>query len=120
MPDPSTEAMIAARRVHSIDPGSVAVPCEDDDCSQLRQIAAALEAFAADHCGAYVKYDKLEAERDALRARNEKLVAKINLWHAAGHAGANHPGHRDTCEVGMCGLYREALAADAKAGDVHG
>ena len=44
---PSKEAMAAARRVHVVDPGAVAVPCMYDDCPRLLELAAALEAFAA-------------------------------------------------------------------------
>ena len=130
---PSKEAMEAARALHR-ERLNVYIPVTmpdlrcGDDCWICRHIAAALEAFAAPWAKAAVGQQKLgmswmdkakngEAERDAIRERNRALVGKIAAWHSGGHAGANHPGHRDACEVGMCGMYREALAADAKAGE---
>ena len=61
---PSKEAMAAARRVHVVDPGAVAVPCMYDDCPRLLELPAALETFAK---------QSAIAERDALRERNRKL-----------------------------------------------
>src|SRR3990167_3277956 len=107
---PSKEAMEATIECNHGHMTRVCRPC----------FAAALESFATDMNDGDRTFKRLaqtERERDALSERNRALVGMIAAWHSGGHAGANHPGHRDACEVGMCGMYRGALAADAKVGE---
>ena len=100
---PSKEAMEAANRLHNNLCDHGRERCVFDD--ELNPLAAALEAFAADHCGADVKYDRLEADRDALRARNVALVAVLR---DIDDGLLSFPMAVDAA--------RAALAADAKAG----
>ena len=119
----SKEAVRAALEILPVC-GHGGLPCSI--CANYsRQVAAALDSFAAEHdAAARSAITDLDTELGManayvadLRERNEALVGMIAAWHSGGHAGANHPGHRDACEVGMCGMYRGALAADAKTGE---
>ena len=110
---PSKEAMEAVRGVRC--------PHEPVNCDYC--VAAALEAFAAPWVKAAADQQKLgmswmdkakngEADRDALRKRNRKLVAALTVIRD----GFPNNAHSTHCAKNRR-LAANAVAADAKAGE---